>query len=181
MSHLRLQPPLRAVPPPAVSALPDVSWLCDEGPRRPGELREPIELGPEAVRELERSARAAGHSATLVAALLLEAALLREDLRRPGLLRDLTALDGAARAMRVRRRMSAAEADYLRALRVSPHSKAVGVVTVPVRLLGRLSELELGAAFAEDARRAVAWEAAALIDGRTMIEWGLLVALSASS
>lgn len=161
--------------------LPDVSWLCEGGPRRPGELHEPIALGLDAEHHLERAAGLAGQSPALAARLLLEAALLRHDLRRMGRPGDEAVLDEAARAARVSRRMSAAEADYLRALRAPARRERSGAVTVAVRLLARLDEIDLVATVRGDAQQAARWEAAALMEGRTMLEWGLFVALRVAS
>jgi hypothetical protein len=162
---------------PAPSPLPDVGWLCEQGPRRPGELHETVAFGGEAERQLERSASAGRVSPSLAARLLLEAALLRRDLQAAGAARADGLLDHAAGAARVCRRLSAGEADYLRALRMASHPERTGAVTVPVRLLARLEEVDLAAALGGDARQAVSWEAAALMAGRTMLEWGLLRAL----
>jgi hypothetical protein len=119
-------------------------------------------------------------SASLAARLLLEAALLRHDLRAAGAVNVDEQLDQAARAGRVCRRLSAGEAAYLRALGTASRPGRSGAVTVPVRLLGRLDDIDVAAALAKDAGQAVSWETAALMAGRTMLEWGLLAALRRS-
>lgn len=88
-------------------------------------------------------------------------------------------LDNAAARAEVRHRLSAAEADYLRHLRFPPGMRQT-LLTVPVRLLGRLGELDVTAALGGDPARATAWELAALLDGRTMLEWALAVMLRAA-
>jgi hypothetical protein len=162
---------------PSPTPLPDVAWLCEQGPLRPGELHEPIAFGGEAEGRLEDSATAGGLSPALAARLLVEAALLRKDLLLAGAVQADAVLDEAARTARVCRRLSAGEADYLRALGMAGRRERAGAVTVPVRLLGRLDEIDLVAALARDAMQAVSWETAALMEGRTMLEWGLLAAL----
>jgi hypothetical protein len=157
--------------------LPDVSWLCEVGPRRPGEFHEPIALGSAAECQLKRAADLAAQSPSLAGRLLLEAALLRHDLTRIGRSDDEVVLDEAARAARVSRRMSAADADYLRALRAPARREPGGAVTVAIRLLARLDDIDVVVALGGDAQQAARWEAAALMQGRTMLEWGLLVAL----
>jgi hypothetical protein len=113
----------------------------------------------------------------LAARLLLEAALLRRDLSLASAVRVDGLLDEAARSARVSRRLSAGDADYLRALALSRRPEQGGAVTVPVRLLARLDELDLERELDGDVRQAVTWETAAVIEGRTMLEWGLLTVL----
>jgi hypothetical protein len=72
--------------------------------------------------------------------------------------------------------MSAAEADYLRRLGLRRWAPGPGA-TIPVRLIGRLASVDVATALDGDATRAVAWEAAALLQARTMLEWGLAVIL----
>jgi hypothetical protein len=55
-------------------------------------------------------------------------------------------------------------------------------VGLPVRLSGRLLRVDLDALIASaDVERALAWEVAALLDGRTISEWAPLVALRAGA
>lgn len=164
--------------PPAPPALPDVAYLYGDGPRRPGELHEPLPLGPEAQDRLLRSARRAGLPVDLTARLLIEAALLVGDLKALGAGDAAKELDVAAAGARVERRMSAAEADYLRRLGVCRWAPSPGAA-IPVRLIGRLASLDVASSLDGDATRAVAWEAAALLQARTMLEWGLAVILRA--
>lgn len=162
--------------PPAPPALPDVDYLYGDGPRRPGELHEPLALGRELQDRLVRSARRAGLPVDLTARLLIEAALLVGDLEALGAPDAAQELDVVAARARVERRMSAAEADYLRSLGLRRWAPGPGA-TIPVRLVGRLASIDVAAALDGDATRAVAWEAAALLQARTMLEWGLAVIL----
>ncbi len=55
-------------------------------------------------------------------------------------------------------------------------------VGLPVRLSGRLLRVDLDALIASaDVERALAWEVAALLDGRTISEWAPIVALRAGA
>lgn len=174
-----VHPKLRLMPaPPAPPPLPDVAYLYRDGPRRPGELHEPLALDPEAQDRLARSARSAGLPMDLTARLLIEAALLVADLEALGAPGAAPDLDIAAAHATVQRRMSAAEADYLRRLSVRRWAPGPSA-TIPVRLIGRLSSVDVGAALHGDATRAVVWEVAALVHARTMLEWGLTVILRA--
>lgn len=172
-------PKLQLMPaPPIPPPLPDMAYLYDDRPRRPGELHEPLALGPDIQNRLARSACNAGLPLGVTAGLLLEAALLVSDLEALGASDAARDLDPVAARATVRRRMSAAEADYLRRLsvrRCAPGPSA----TIPVRLIGRLGSIDVAAALDGDAERAVAWEAAALLQSRTMLEWGLAVILRA--
>jgi hypothetical protein len=114
---------------------------------------------------------------SLAVRLLLEPALLRRDVGLARAVHIAGRLDEAARSARVCRRLSAGEADYLRTLALGRAPEQVGAVTVPVQLLARLDELDLDGALDGDALQAVSWEAAAVIEGRTMLEWGLLTVL----
>lgn len=164
--------------PPAPPPLPDVAYLYDDRPRRPGELHEPLALGPEAQDRLARSACSAGLPLDLTARLLIEAALLVSDLEALGAPDAARDLDTVAAHATVQRRMSAAEADYLRRLSVRRWAPGPSA-TIPVRLIGRLASVDVACALDGDATRAVAWEAAALLQSRTMLEWGLAVILQA--
>jgi hypothetical protein len=43
-----------------------------------------------------------------------------------------------------------------------------------VRLIGRLSVVDIARALKADVRQAARWEAAALLEARTMVEWALM-------
>jgi hypothetical protein len=172
-AHSRLRLVAPAEPPPP---LPDLPALYDDAIRRPGELHEPVILDAAQHVALDRAARRAKLPTGVTGRLLLEAALVCEEL---GGLRAIAApdrLDEAAARAKVRRRLSAAEADYLRHLRNPPGMRQT-LLTVPVRLISRLHGLDVARALGEDPARATAWEMAALLAGRTMLEWALAVML----
>jgi hypothetical protein len=159
-------------PPP----LPDLPHLYDEAIRRPGELHEPVVLDDAQRVALARAARRAGLPTGITGRLLIEASLVSEDLASLRAYGAAKRLDAAAARARVRRRLSAAEADYLRHLRHPPGMHQT-LLTVPVRLMGRLDDIDIADALCGDPVRAAAWESAALLDGRTMLEWALAVVI----
>lgn len=165
-----------AVPDPP--ALPSSQRFFEGGPRRPGELHESLHLEAATVSRAAAVAEAAHLPLDLAVRLLVEAALVRDDLASRGGAHE-EYLDMAAGAAMVSRRLSAAEADYLRALRRRDFVSTLP--TLPVRLIGRLDRIDLAQALAGDARRAARWEIAALLEGRTMLEWALMVALRAEA
>jgi hypothetical protein len=130
--------------------------------------------GPEAA-ALGREAARTGVQRDVLASVTLELALISEDLG--GLPGDVT-----APALRMSdRALSAADADYLRTLTISrrlrPSAGApvFATVAVPVRLAGRLRYGALaGALDAEQVDTALAWETAAVIEGRSLSECVLL-------
>ena len=169
---LRVVPPVRDPPP-----LPCVEHLGDAVARRPGELHEPLQLGATALSSAAAMARRAQLPLGLAVRLLVEAAFVHEDLASRGAAYE-EKLDIAAAAAVVSRRLSAAEADYLRALQ--SRDVASTLPTLPVRLIGRLDTIHLAQTLTGNARRAALWETAALLEGRTMVEWALSVALRAA-
>jgi hypothetical protein len=81
-------------------------------------------------------------------------------------------------------RLSSAEASYVRALTVSRTPRRVAAstrVALPVRLLTRVTPASIARASEADLERAIAWELAALSEGRTVGELGLLLAFRASA
>lgn len=157
--------------------LPQGASITSAGPRRPGELHERLWLSTELDSSLRAGAAEAGVAVSTTAAILIEFALLSADLR--GLALDPETLNSAAVRCKIARRLSAAEADYLRLLSARRWSRPdEGPITAPVRLLGRLPLLDLGKSLdLERLDRALQWEIAALAEGRTMTEWGLHAAL----
>jgi hypothetical protein len=167
--------PLRLLPalPTASVGVPDFSHAYDDRLRRPGELHEAVPLPPRAGPVVERAAAAAGLPSGTAARLLIEAALVRVDLAAIGQRAAESRLDAAAAGAVVCRRLSAAESDYVCGLRRGRTTDRT-VATVPVRLIGRLAEVDLEVALAGDLPRAVGWEVAAVLSGRTMLEWALI-------
>jgi hypothetical protein len=144
------------------------------GARRPGELHDVVALG--AATELVATKAVSSRIGFDVAAtLLLELHLLGADLTAAG--RVLPARPAISVP---RRRLSAAEADYLRMLTFRPGAVATPAAraALPVRLLSRLTPGVIAAASASvDLEQAIRWETAALLEGRTMGELGLLLAV----
>lgn len=141
--------------------------------RRPGELHDVVALGAVAP-VFAAKATKARLDLGLGTTLLVECELLRTDLARAGF-----ELGTAPHIDAPSRNLSAAEANYLRALtlrrvqRVMPKPD----VGMPVRLIPRLTTDTLVAAAGGDLQQAIAWEVAALLEGRTVAEFGLLAAL----
>lgn len=169
---------------------------------RAGDRHEPWTLpATAALAALADTARTAGVDVELAVRLVLECALVSDDLCASGV--DPTTLDATAAAERVGGELDAASAAYLRRLagrrdsgatRPEPaapgesgavHRGAGGgalgdVVTVglPLRLSARLLAADLDALLAAaPLDRALAWETAAVLAGRTMSEWAPLTAL----
>ncbi len=147
----------------------------DDRLRRPGELHEPVPVPPASTVAVERAAAAAGVSTGTAVRLLIELALVRRDVAAVGRAGVEPQLDAAAASAVVCRRLSAAEADYVRGLRRGCAGGPT-LATVPVRLVGRVAEVDVESALAGDLPRAVAWEVAAVLSGRTMLEWALMTA-----
>jgi hypothetical protein len=117
-------------------------------------------------------------TAALAAGLLLELALCDEMLASAGcLLADIPPIPAVV--------LSAAEADYVRALsfrarsRARPKSPRPIIVSIAVRLLPHATSERLERAARGDIDRAVVWEIAAARSGLVMTEWALFAALLA--
>lgn len=168
MSRLHL---VHAPEPPPLPVLPTVVL------RRPGERHEVIAVPTENAAELAQAAASSGISLDLAVTLLAEAELTLIWLRTTGRWENFTAPSGPAVAL------SAAEADYLRALTVgrkpkTPPKATQTVVSVPVRLVARCSPDLLPKLPGElDLEQAIGWEAAALREGLQMGEWLMRQAL----
>lgn len=146
--------------------------------RRPGDLHDAVEIPHEARQTIEVKARAAGVPAQLAATLLLELHLLEIDVAAAS-----SALQEAPEPV-VRLRLPAASARYLRAITWRRHGFVAfegTTIPLPVRLLTRASPERLIEASHRDLDCALGWEAAAVAAGRSMIEFGLLSALTAEA
>jgi hypothetical protein len=157
---------------PEPASLPTGALLAVDA-RRPGELYDLIAVGNAAAQVALRATRA-GITFDVAATLLIECRLLRVDTTDVGLTHlSPPAMNGP------RRRLSAAEADYLRALTFRRARAAVSAprAVVPVRLISRITPTVVATAAAGDVEEAIAWEIAALIDGRTIGELGLSLAV----
>lgn len=155
---------------------------------RSGDRHEPWTLPvTDALRALAADADDAGIDVELAVRLAVECALVCEDLRAAGV--DPATLDTAAAAERVGRELDAATAAYLRRLTGArapaapavPAVRRLGEVVVaglPIRLSARLLGADLDRLVAAaPLARALAWETAAVLGGRTMSEWAPLTAL----
>jgi hypothetical protein len=167
---LQLLAPSPSPPPVAVAQR---QYVYEDRLRRPGELHEAVVIPPTVLRAVERTAAAVGVPSGTAARLLIETALVKVDLAALGRADSSAALDTAAAAAAVCRRLSAAEADYLRGLR-HRHDDRRSMATLPLRISGRIEQIDMEAALTGDLSRALAWEAAALLAGRTMLEWALI-------
>jgi hypothetical protein len=168
---------LLAAEPLAPLAPPDE--LLGRVVRRPGELHDALPLSREAAGWLAREAASQRLSTDVLGTVLLEAALAAGDVGDERFARmepPDPPLDGGCGRM-----LSAAEAAYLRTLTIARRSRpshpapAPAVIAVPVRIAGRLAEVDVaGALSAVRGEAAIEWETAALIEGRTLAECVLL-------
>ncbi|HST40086.1 MAG TPA: hypothetical protein VLK58_11280 [Conexibacter sp.] len=169
---------------------------------RAGDRHEPWTLpAGDALHALADAAATAGVEFELAVRLCVERALVREDLRAAGA--DVARLDALAAAAVVAAPVDAADCAYLRRLtrrEPAPQRRTLGdavIVGLPARLSARLlaalpaltGEEPDGAAAAAlddlladanaDVASALAWEIAAVLDGRTISEWAPLAAMRA--
>jgi len=164
-------------------AAPPAECVVARSAVRAGDRHEPWTLPVgDALRALAGAAGEAGVDVELAVRLTVECALVCDDLRAAGV--DPAALDAVAAAERVAGELDAAAAAYLRRLtgrRRGTAARALGeVVTagLPLRLSARLLAADLDALVAAvPLERALAWETAAVLAGRTMSEWAPLAAL----
>ena len=151
--------------------LPSAAQLLDtENPRRPGESHEALPLPAGLAESVASEAAAIGIANDLAATLLIEAGLVLAD-TGPDVL-SLSGANGCPDAA-----LSAGVARYVRALTISrrPRERRVpapGVVAIPVRLITRVAGRSLEDLVGEvELERALSWELAAILEGRTMAEW----------
>jgi hypothetical protein len=178
VSHLRVLE--TRAPPDLPSSDELLGWVAA---RRPGELHEALRLSTSAAEQLAATANAARVSTDIAGTVLLEAAIVVNDVG-VGARTPLRA--AASSTAGVRRRLTAAETDYLRALtmrrRESAPVAAPATLSLPVRLVGIVADMDVDAAIdAVEIDAALAWETAALISGRTMAEWAFRVLLAKSA
>lgn len=156
---------------------------------RPEDRCERFETPDADLRALAHVTTQAGVVFDLGAALIAERQFLLADLAGLGLDRELDELDRLASLAHIDRALSPAHAAYLRSLRArrarpptdrrEPSSRAMTEIALPIRLAARMRDHPnpLGEFTPETLEQALTWEAAALLSGRTMSEWGLMVAL----
>jgi hypothetical protein len=167
---------LHAVAAPEPDPLPEVEHLLRAAPRRPGELHEAVTISPELSGHLMERCAPAGVAIDVAATLLVESQLLMNDLAAVGAGYLMDRLLDAE--VGVTRRLSAAEADYLRSLTVGRRSGSTAGrprdrIVLPVRLLPLLDSAVWMRARDGNLERAIRWETAALLGATTMREWGL--------
>lgn len=168
---------------------PATACVVTRGAVRAGDRNDPwvIPAGA-ALRALAEAARAHGVDLELAVRVTAECALVCDDLAAAGV-SELELLDVAAAEAGVDGPVDSATADYLRRLscragqaggasRARPLGDAV-TVGLPVRLAARLLRADLDVLLAAaPLERALAWEVAAVLSGRTMSEWAPLTALA---
>ena len=119
--------------------------------------------------------------ASLAALLAIECALTRETLRTAGAETLLGAIDREASAARIHVGLGDPTRAYLRALDGADNIQQEGPMTqvrLPMRLTDRIAGREIAPLLdAAELDRAVSWERAATLAGRTMGEWAALAAL----
>ena len=137
------------------------------------------------LRTLAATASALGVDLSLAVRVVVERGLTLRDLYALGV--DPAPLDAIARAARIDGALDAASAAYVRRLSggdgAAPRALGVQVtVGLPLRMSTRLSGAgELDALLVSDAvSAALAWELAAVLQGRTISEWAALTALRAA-
>lgn len=168
-----VSPPLRLLDRAPLPLLPDATKLVGATVRRPGELHEALPLSIDATDWLASASASLGLAVDVLGSVLLEASLTARDVGN-----DRFAHLEPCQPPAVARPMSAAEGDYLRALTLArrPHASRKGcasqpVIAVPVRLVGRLLTVDaVGALRDVVPERALSWEIAAVLEGRTLAE-----------
>jgi hypothetical protein len=133
------------------------------------------------LRALAAAAAALGVDLSLAVRVVIERELALGDLH--ALAVDPAPLDGIARAAHVDRALDAASAAYVRRLSGGDGAepRALGeqvTIGLPLRLSTRLSRAgALDALLGDAVGDALAWELAAVMQGRTISEWAALTAL----
>jgi hypothetical protein len=153
---------------------------------RPGEAREPLEVDTDGHLEtFFAEAHRVGLPLETAIALALERRIALDDLvavRFP----ERTAieyLDAAAAVTRPRHELGGAMSSYLRLLGTPQcSSRSVrpkcALVPVPLRVYARAVHMDLSHALvAEAPAQALAWERAAVLETRTLLEWALMTVL----
>lgn len=105
--------------------------------------------------------------------LVAEAALLLERLDRRRVRSSATLLDRAAGSSRATKALSAASADYLRALSCRTWRRHRSELDLPVRLIERMGgRIDACVSRHELLESAIRWEIAAVLSDRSMSSWG---------
>jgi hypothetical protein len=168
MGRLELVSELPLTPPSPASGVLHV---------RPADRSEPwIPEKPDLVNDLARVANVVGLDLNLSAVLIVERALIEAEfeVRRERL--DSRRLDSIAATAAVTIELSAATADYLRALnrRTGDPSSSPTTLRMPMRLGERILRFGLEPLLRPELlTSALAWERASALAGQTMTEWAL--------
>lgn len=175
---------LRLIPGEAPAAFDPPGWNGPPPSARPGDRCEPVHKLDLALQEkVRREAVEAGIDPPLALILCVEQALVLRDLGTDDEL--IARFDAAAAISRVRAELSRATSAYLSALRPTSDNAArsrgaSGAWRLPVRLGDRVAPADLAWLVETGSlNAAIAWERAAVLEGRTMGEWATLVALRA--
>jgi hypothetical protein len=163
---------LQSDPLPPLPSAEDLLTL--QAPRRPGELHEALPLSEDFAQAIATQATQAGVGLDVAASLVVEAGLIADDTQ-------LTTGAQEPQSNHEALALPEASARYLRALTVGRRRGAPvlprGSVAVPVRLVPRLAAASIERLVgAIELEVAIAWEIAAVRQGRTMSEWALMQA-----
>jgi hypothetical protein len=186
----RTGPGLSVVTRESPATLPTVAEIVTSVVLRPGEFREPVVLtDPRAAKQVAAQALESGIAPAQALALLAEGHLLRMDVEGLGLRWQhvRATLGAAARSAQIQRRLSAADATYLRSLmsgdqRPRRTVAAAGPIrgALSVRVLRRVGSAELRLAAGEPLAELKNWEIAAVVQGRTLNEWAMSTLLASA-
>lgn len=147
-------------------------------PRRPGEVYTHAEVSLSTRRALALAAADARVPLDVAATLLCEAGLLLDRLGRHRVSHARDLLDRAASGSRVTRALSAAHADYLRALSCRSWRRDRADLEIPARILAAAADrLDDFLARGEMLESSIHWEIGALLAERSMVSWGTEVGL----
>jgi hypothetical protein len=112
--------------------------------------------------------------ANLAAVLIVERSLLNLELQSLSLPRVTSRLDAQAKEALVEMELTAASADYLRALTCSATATGApaGALKLPMRLSDRILRFGLDQLVRPNLlKSAISWERASVLSGQTMSEW----------
>ena len=156
---------------------------------RPSDRLEPWIIGVQTAADFAAAAIELGVPFQLAAIVVVERTLAEADLEACGAAGVIRHLDATAQASAVALELSEPQSAYLRALSRPLSERLVGSsresrlrrsVALPMRLTERIGAADIDQLLKSDAiASALAWERAAVLEGRTMSEWAALRALQA--
>lgn len=153
-------------------------WDAPPPVARPADRCEAWPLDATSSAPLVRAAAELGITFDLAAVVTVERSLLRDDIHALGFSSSTALLDSSARTARVARELSEPLSEYLGALDRSSRARRHprNTLVLPMRLTERLGNVAPASRLdAELLPSAIAWERAAVVAGRTMTEWALLL------